>query len=53
VLQLDNLTATDWNEGEYHFASRWDRAQPASALPRVHISPGRPFGVRLGAALTL
>jgi iron complex outermembrane receptor protein len=53
ALQLDNLTATDWNEGEYHFASRWDRAQPASALPRVHISPGRPFGVRLGAALTL
>ncbi|MDX2087408.1 MAG: TonB-dependent receptor [Kofleriaceae bacterium] len=51
-LQVDNLLGTNWNEGEYHFASRWDLAQPRSELPRVHISPGRPFGVRAGATLT-
>ena len=50
-VQIDNVTATDWNEGEYHFASRWDLSQPESDLPRVHISPGRPFGVRAGATL--
>jgi hypothetical protein len=50
-LQIDNLTATRWNEGEYHFASRWDVSLPMSELPRVHISPGRPFGVRAGATV--
>ena len=48
-LQLDNALASAWNEGEYHFASYWDRSTPRSDLPRVHLSPGRPFGVRLGA----
>lgn len=51
ALQIDNLLATRWNEGEYHFASRWDLAMPKSELPRVHIAPGRPFGARLGATL--
>lgn len=50
-VQIDNVTGADWNEGEYHFASRWDLSQPSSELPRVHISPGRPFGVRAGATL--
>lgn len=49
--QIDNVTGTNWNEGEFHFASRWDLSLPASELPRVHISPGRPFGVRAGAIL--
>jgi hypothetical protein len=51
ALQIDNLLASDWNEGEYHFASRWDLAAPKSELPRVHVSPGRPFGARLGATV--
>jgi hypothetical protein len=51
ALQVDNLLGTDWNEGEYHFASRWDLSTPRSELPRVHISPGRPFGVRAGVTL--
>jgi iron complex outermembrane recepter protein len=53
ALQLDNLLASDWNEGEYHFASHWDLAAPRSELPRVHVSPGRPFGARLGATVQL
>jgi outer membrane receptor protein involved in Fe transport len=52
-LQLDNLFGAAWNEGEYHFASRWDLAAPRSELPRVHASPGRPFGARLGATVQL
>jgi hypothetical protein len=51
ALQIDNLLASDWNEGEYHFASRWDTSAPRSDLPRVHVSPGRPFGGRLGASM--
>ncbi|MGN6110795.1 MAG: TonB-dependent receptor, partial [Kofleriaceae bacterium] len=50
-LAIDNLLGSSWNEGEYHFASRWDLAAPRSELPRVHIAPGRPFGARLGATL--
>jgi hypothetical protein len=51
TAQIDNLLGTDWNEGEYHFASHWDQSMPKSQLPRVHISPGRPFGARLGATV--
>lgn len=51
AMQIDNLLGTSWNEGEYHFASHWDRSMPASEIPRVHISPGRPFGVRVGATV--
>ncbi|MGE0399977.1 MAG: TonB-dependent receptor [Kofleriaceae bacterium] len=51
ALQIDNLLASDWNEGEYHFASRWDTSMPRTDLPRVHVSPGRPFGGRLGATM--
>jgi hypothetical protein len=50
-LQIDNLLGTDGNEGEDHVASHWDPSAPRSELPRVHISPGRPFGSRLGATL--
>ena len=50
-LQVDNLLGTQWNEGEYNFASHWDGSMPKSELPRVHISPGRPFGVRAGATV--
>jgi hypothetical protein len=51
ALQIDNLLASDWNEGEYHFASHWDLSAPKSELPRVHVSPGRPFGARVGATV--
>lgn len=50
-VQVDNLLGTQWNEGEYNFASHWDVSAPKSELPRVHISPGRPFGVRAGATV--
>jgi iron complex outermembrane receptor protein len=46
-LQLDNVLGQRWFEGEYHFASRWDRNGPAAPLPKIHYSAGRPFGARL------
>ena len=51
ALQIDNVFGAAWNEGEFHFASHWDQAATRSALPRVHISPGRPFGVRAGVTV--
>ena len=38
-LQVDNLLGTDWNEGEYNFASRWDMSAPKSELPSRRTSP--------------
>ncbi len=52
-LQIDNVLGLDWNEGEYNFASYWDESTPRSELPRVHISPGRPLGVRAGVTISL
>jgi hypothetical protein len=52
-LQIDNVLGMDWNEGEYNFASYWDASTPRSEIPRVHISPGRPFGVRAGLTVEL
>ena len=49
-LQVDNALGQKWREGEYHFASRFDRDEPVSMLPRLHFAAGRPFGVR--ASLT-
>jgi hypothetical protein len=46
-LQIDNVWNAKWREGEYHFASRFDPAEPASQIPRLHYAAGRPFGARL------
>lgn len=45
-VSVDNLFASDWREGEYHFASHWDRDAPRSALPVLHAVAGPPIGVR-------
>ncbi len=49
-LAVNNALDSHWREGEYHYASWFDRSQPRSTIPRIHYSAGRPFGVR--AALT-
>jgi outer membrane receptor protein involved in Fe transport len=46
TLGVDNSLGTSWNEGEYHFASHWDRTAPRSALPVLHAVAGPPIGVR-------
>jgi len=45
-LTVDNVIGTDWREGEWNFASWWDRDVPRSALPAVHIAAGYPRMVR-------
>lgn len=50
-LQVDNATNARWKEGEYHFASWWDRGQPRSSLPALHYIAGPPLAVRLATTL--
>lgn len=50
-LSIDNLWNQAWREGEYHFASNWNRDRPRSQLPTVHAVAGNPFMARV--ALTL
>ena len=50
-LAVDNVLGRRWYEGEYHFASWWDRDRPRSSLPAIHYSAGRPLGARLTVTL--
>lgn len=50
-VQIDNATNAQWKEGEYHYASWWDREVPRSTLPSLHFIAGPPLSVR--AATTL
>jgi outer membrane receptor protein involved in Fe transport len=50
-LQLDNVTNARWKEGEYHYASWWDKDDPRSTIPSLHFIAGPPLTVR--AATTL
>lgn len=52
-LQLDNVTNTRFREGEYHFASWWDKATPRSSLPVLHVIPGPPLTARIGLTLLI
>ena len=45
-LLVENVTGAQWREGEYHYASSWDRAEPASQLPVIHYVAGAPRVVR-------
>jgi iron complex outermembrane recepter protein len=53
ALEIDDLTGARWRAGEFHYASWFDRTEPRSALPRTHLSPGRPFGLRLSLSTWL
>ena len=50
-LSVDNLIGTRWRDGEYHFASYWDRNQTASRLPTIHYVAGPPRMVRLAGTI--
>lgn len=50
-VQVDNATNAQWKEGEYHYASWWDKADPRSTIPSLHFIAGPPLTVR--AATTL
>ncbi len=50
-IEIENLLDSELREGEYHFASWFDRDEPRSVIPVTHYAAGPPLGVR--AALTL
>lgn len=50
-VQVDNATNAQWKEGEYHYASHWQRDEARSTLPALHFLAGPPLTVR--AATTL
>lgn len=50
-VQIDNATNARWKEGEYHFASWWNRDDPRSTLPSLHYIAGPPLAVRLATTL--
>lgn len=46
-LELENLLNLQLREGEYHYASYWDRSSEPNALPVVQYVAGPPFNARL------
>jgi iron complex outermembrane recepter protein len=50
-LSVDNVLGTRWRDGEYHFASYWDPAQPPSSLPTIHFVAGPPRMLRLAGSV--
>lgn len=50
-VQIDNATDAQWKEGEYHYASWWDRGEQRSTLPSLHFIAGAPLTVRAGTTL--
>lgn len=50
-LYVDNLIGTRWRDGEYHFASYWDRDQPRQGLPTIHYVAGPPRMIRVAGSV--
>jgi outer membrane receptor protein involved in Fe transport len=46
-LEVENLLNQRQREGEYHFASYWRGAAPASSIPSLHYVAGPPLNARL------
>ena len=46
-LDVDNLFDQQWDEGAYHYASRFENDDQASSLPRIHVVPGHPIKGRV------
>jgi iron complex outermembrane receptor protein len=46
-LEVENLLDQQIREGEYHFASHWQRDSGPSALPALHYVAGPPIDARL------
>lgn len=48
---VENLLDSRWREGEFNYASWFDRAEARSAIPRIHYAAGPPLTFRLGATV--
>jgi outer membrane receptor protein involved in Fe transport len=40
-LSIENLTNTEWREGQFFFTSRL-QGEPAAGVPDTHFTPGNP-----------
>ncbi len=47
-LEVDNLLATRWRDGEFVYPSCFDPERGCSELPALHITAGEPFALRVG-----
>jgi outer membrane receptor protein involved in Fe transport len=47
-LTLDNTLNYQWREGEFHYASWFDRSRPRSEIPSIHYAAGPPLTLRAG-----
>jgi len=52
-LDVDNLLNSAWREGEYHFASSFERSSAPSQIPVIHYVAGPPLTVRAGMSVRL
>lgn len=50
ALAAENLIPLGQREGEYYFASDWQRGSARSELPTLHVAPSPPFNLRLTLA---
>lgn len=50
-LSIDNVLGSKWRDGEYHFASYWDRSEDASRLPTIHYVAGPPRMIRIAGSV--
>jgi outer membrane receptor protein involved in Fe transport len=50
-LSVENVFGARWREGEYNFASWWDRSERPSQIPAVHYVAGPPTMARLSATV--
>jgi hypothetical protein len=49
-VTVENVLASPFREGEFNYASWFDRAEPRSAIPRLHYAAGPPRVVRVALA---
>lgn len=52
-MEVDNLIGTQWRDGEFIYASRWDLTTPRSELPVRHFTAGAPRAVRFSLSRRL
>lgn len=50
-LSVDNVLGTRWRDGEYHFASYWNRNDAPSQIPTIHFVAGPPRMVRIAGSI--
>ena len=53
LLEVRNLFAIPWRDGEFVYPSWFDTSRPQSLLPEVHVTAGTPFTLRAGLEVLL